>query len=135
MTAKNRFASAGPKRRRAFALALALALPLVLGAGQALAKNGTDTGGYTGPGPDLVTVAQARDMGDDARVALKGNIVQSLGGEDYVFKDATGTITIEIDGKRWQGRSIGPEDLVEIHGEVDKGWSEEKIEVKRIIKR
>lgn len=70
----------------------------------------------------------------DARVALKGHIIQSLGGKDYLFKDATGTITVEISEKRWQGQKIGPDDLVEIRGEVDKEWSKVTIEVKRIIK-
>lgn len=140
MTTKNRYATSGavPKNYQSFVLALALALTLILGAGQAFAKDSKDGGGYgggySGPGPALVTVEQAKGMSDDAKVALKGNITQSLGGKHYAFKDATGTITVEISDKRWQGQNIGPNDLVEIQGEVDKGWSEVKIEVKRIIK-
>lgn len=122
-------------------LVVALAATLLLGvsATSAFAKDGkggygTEIGGYTGPGPQLVTVEQAKGMSDDAHVALKGNIIQSLGGKEYVFKDATGTITVEIGKKRWQGLHIGPDDLVEIHGEVDKEWSHVEIEVKRVIK-
>lgn len=118
--------------------ALALALVLVLGTAQAFAQNNKSVelgGGYSGPGPALVTVEQAKGMRDDARVALKGNIIQSLGGKHYTFKDATGTITVEISQKRWQGQNIGPDDLVEIHGEIDKDWTDLHIEVKRIIKR
>ena len=119
---------------------MTIALLLSFGASAAYAKDGkgggyeTNYGGYSGPGPTLVTVEQAKGMNDDARVALKGHIVQSLGGKDYLFKDDTGTINVEIGKKRWQGQNIGPNDLVEIHGEVDKEWSKVEIEVKRIIK-
>lgn len=123
-----------------FVAVLGAAVILACSAPGAFAKDakgseyGTMGGGYNGPGPDPVTVEQAKTMSDDARVALKGHIIQSLGGKDYLFKDATGTITVEISEKRWQGRKIGPDDLVEIRGEVDKEWSKVTIEVKRIIK-
>ena len=73
---------------RAAAIALALVAGLFLGAGQAMAKNSQgggysgpgQAGGYTGPGPEFVTVEQAKGMKDDAHVALKGYIIQRLGG-------------------------------------------------------
>lgn len=130
------------KNRRSFMFALVLAGMLALGASQAFARGdknggyyGAASGGYSGPGPAVVTVEQAKGMGDDARVALRGHIIQSLGGEDYVFKDDTGTVTVEISNKRWQGQTVGPNDLVEIYGEVDKEWSTLEIDVKRIIKQ
>ena len=57
------------KSRLPLALAAALALSLTLGVSGALAK-GPDGGymqggGYTGPGPALSTVKQAKDMRDD----------------------------------------------------------------------
>jgi uncharacterized protein (TIGR00156 family) len=96
-------------------------------------------GGFRGPGPAPVTVAQAKRMRDDAKVTLRGNIVKHLGGEYYEFKDDTGTITVEIDEDIWRGQNIGPEDLVEIHGEIEKDWvgtasSRTKIDVDRITK-
>ena len=116
-----------------------LALSLMIGASTALAK-GPDGGfnrggGFTGPGPALSTVQQARDMRDDSPVTLQGHIVQHLGDDHYLFKDNTGTINVEIDHKRWQGQNVGPNDLVEISGEVEKDWSELGIDVKRIIKK
>lgn len=92
-------------------------------------------GGFEGPGPDIVSVEQAGKMADDARVALRGHIVRSLGGDDYVFRDETGEITVEIPERRFAGQTIVPADTVEIHGKVDKDWSETEIDVKRIIKR
>lgn len=120
-------------------LGASLALSLMLGASTALAK-GPDGGfncggGFTGPGPALSTVQQAKDMRDDSPVTLQGHIVQHLGDDHYLFKDNTGTINVEIDHKRWQGQNVGPNDLVEISGEVEKDWSELGIDVKRIIKK
>ena len=116
-----------------------LALSLMIGASTALAK-GPDGGfnrggGFTCPGPALSTVQQAKDMRDDSPVTLQGHIVQHLGDDHYLFKDNTGTINVEIDHKRWQGQNVGPNDLVEISGEVEKDWSELGIDVKRIIKK
>lgn len=120
---------------------LILALALFFGASQAFAQNGkgggyydTAGGGYSGPGPAIATVEQVKNMRDDARVALQGRIVQSLGGKNYAFADDSGVITVEISDKRWRGQDIGPDDLVEINGKVDKEWSKLEIEVKRIIK-
>lgn len=144
MRTNNKLATNGtiPKKHQFIAFTLALVFILALGTVPAFADNDDKrhdgysgySGGYSGPGPALVTVEQAKGMSDDAMVALKGNITQHLGGKKYEFKDATGTITVEISGKRWQGQNIGPDDLVEIHGEIDKEWTSIKIEAKRIIK-
>lgn len=92
-------------------------------------------GGFNGSASSPVsTVEQTKQMNDDQRVVLRGYIIQSLGGEDYLFKDSTGTIQVEIDHNRWRGQVITPNDLVEIYGEVDKGWKSIEIDVKRIIR-
>ena len=59
-------------------------------------------GGFTGPGLSVSTVAEANKMSDDQPVVLVGQIQQSLGDEKYLFKDASGTITIEIDDEDWR---------------------------------
>lgn len=57
---------------------------------------------------------------DDAKIVLKGNIVEKTGHEKYLFKDVTSTITIEIDDKKFAMiEDITPETLVEIRGKVD----------------
>ncbi len=127
---------------RAVAVMLAAVAVMASGAGQALAENNQaggyagsgQPGGYTGPGPNFVTVEQAKSMADDAAVALKGYIVQRLGGDSYLFKDDTGSITLEISDKRWLGQQVGAEDLVEIYGEIDKDWLDLEIDVKRLTK-
>jgi len=97
--------------------------------------------GFTGPGYSTnarryrtVTVAEAKNLPDDTRVVLTGNIIQSLGDEKYSFKDATGDITIDIDRKIWRGLSIGIADTVEIAGKVEVKKNRVEIEVKNIRK-
>lgn len=89
---------------------------------------------FQGPSVPAATVEHAKTLKDDANVTLKGNITQNLGGEKYVFQDATGTITVEIDNDKWNGQPVAPQDLVEIRGEVDKDWNSTEIDVEQITK-
>lgn len=89
-------------------------------------------GGFTGPGLSVSTVAEANKMSDDQPVVLVGQIQQSLGDEKYLFKDASGTITIEIDDEDWRGVNVTPEDTIEISGEVDKDLFDVKVDVNTV---
>ncbi|WP_392552613.1 NirD/YgiW/YdeI family stress tolerance protein [Orbus wheelerorum] len=91
-------------------------------------------GGFQGPSLSISSIEQVKQMSDDQKVVLRGYITQSLGDEDYLFKDDSGTIQVEIDHKSWRGQVITPNDLVEIQGKVDKDWKSIEIDVKRIIK-
>lgn len=76
--------------------------------------------GFSGPtSASRATVSQIKDMSDESRVVLQGFIESRLGGEDYMFKDKSGSIKVEIDDDIWQGLNVTPNDLVEIEGEVD----------------
>jgi len=92
-------------------------------------------GGYSGPGPAIMTIEQAKSMRDDSLVTLRGNIVQHLGKDKYLFRDATGTIVVEIDHDEWGGQNVGPNDTVELYGEVDKEWMSVEIDVDRVVKK
>ena len=59
-------------------------------------------------------------MKDDTHATLQGNIVRQVGHEKYLFKDATGEIVVEIDDEDWGGVTVGPQDTVELIGEIDK---------------
>lgn len=72
-------------------------------------------------------------MRDDMHVVLRGNIVQHLGKKKYLFKDETGTITVEIHKDKWRGQTVTPETAVELRGEVDKDWNSVEIDVDEII--
>lgn len=89
-------------------------------------------GGFQGPrhGESLITtVKAAKDASDDDKVVLKGKIKSSLGHEDYIFVDESGEITVEIDDKKWHGRTVTTEDTIVLRGEVDKDWNELTIDV------
>ena len=90
-------------------------------------------GGFSGP-VTVVTAEQAKTLKEDSKVTLRGTIERHIGGENYVFKDASGTIEVEIDDRRWAGQTVSPQDAVEIYGEVDKNWRSVEIDVKKIRK-
>ncbi|CNE92408.1 YgiW/YdeI family stress tolerance OB fold protein [Yersinia mollaretii] len=91
-------------------------------------------GGFSGPSATNTTVDKVKSMRDDARVTLQGNIVERLGHDTYTFRDSTGTITVDIDSKRWKGQTITPQDKVQIEGKVDKDWNSVEVDVKNITK-
>jgi uncharacterized protein (TIGR00156 family) len=94
----------------------------------------SQSGGFVGPNGTVTTVEQAKSLRDDAWVTLRGTIVERLSDDRYTFKDATGTMNVDIDHKRWNGVTITPQDVVEIQGEVDKDWNSVEIDVKQINK-
>ena len=91
-------------------------------------------GGFTGPGPAVVTVKQALTFSDDTAVTLVGNIVQHLGSDNYVFRDKTGTINVDIDQYKWNGQTVGPGDTVELAGEIDRDWGSVEVDVSTVRK-
>ncbi len=107
--------------RKASLAALVAVAIMTAGTAVMAKKHG---GGFAGPSNvDVVTVEQAKNMKDDTHVILRGYIESHLGGEDYMFKDSTGSIAVEIDDDDWNGLTVQPSDLVEIKGEVDTHWS------------
>jgi uncharacterized protein (TIGR00156 family) len=91
-------------------------------------------GGFSGPNGTIATVKQAQEMSDDAWVTMRGNIEKRVGDEDYTFRDATGSMTVEIDHKRWDGQTITPADNVELQGKLDKDFNSLELDVKQIRK-
>lgn len=96
--------------------------------------HSSQAGGFTGPSSALTTVDKAKSMSDDSWVILQGNIEQKVGDDLYTFRDATGTVTVEIDHNRWNGQTINPTDKVQLEGKVDKEWSNVEIDVKTLKK-
>ena len=91
-------------------------------------------GGFVGGTENVVTVSQAKEMRDDTPVVVQGHIVQRMGDEDYLFEDATGSITVEIDRKDWRGQTVSPTDTVKLYGEVDAGLFHTDIDVDYVEK-
>ncbi|MCQ4169096.1 YgiW/YdeI family stress tolerance OB fold protein [Hafnia paralvei] len=91
-------------------------------------------GGFNGPSAGAMTVEKAKTMSDDTWVTLRGNIEQRIGGDHYTFRDASGTMNVDIDHKRWNGQTITPKDTVELQGKIDKDWNSVELDVKQITK-
>ena len=90
---------------------------------------------YTGPQEqNKVSVAQLKDVADDNWVTLEGKLVKHLGGENYMFRDATGEVEVEVDQDVWRGTEVGPDDLIRIRGEVDHSWNKTEVEVESLEK-
>ncbi|MFP6797861.1 MAG: NirD/YgiW/YdeI family stress tolerance protein [Pseudomonas sp.] len=87
--------------------------------------------GYTGPGAatQVTTVAAALDAADDTPAVLQGQIVKRLQEELYEFKDASGTINVEIDDEHWPAQAISETAVVKISGEVDRDLTSREIDV------
>lgn len=126
------------KKLAAMVAVMALCSAPVLAAQQGGFSGPTATqsqaGGFVGPNGSSTTVESAKSMRDDTWVTLRGNIVERISDDLYLFKDASGTVNVDIDHKRWNGLTVTPQDVVEIQGEVDKDWNSVEIDVKQITK-
>lgn len=89
-------------------------------------------GGFTGDNASLGSVKDVKNLKDDQWIRLEGHIEKRTGDEKYLFRDATGTLTADIDDDRWKGQNVSPKDKVRLEGEIDKDWNSEEIDVKRI---
>ena len=72
------------------------------------------------------SVKQALSLADDTKVELKGYVVKSIGDEKYQFRDATGTITVDIDDDLWQGKPVSAKTPITLIGEVDVDYKPTK---------
>lgn len=111
------------------------ALVLMLGLSGNVLAQAPAAGGFQGP--SAVTApskaADVANMKDDTQVILVGKIEKSLGDEKYLFSDASGSLTVEIDDEDWRGLTVTPNDTVELAGEVDKDmFGPAKVDVDRV---
>ena len=123
----------------ASALTFVLAAP-AFAAFESGAAAPVQPGGFQGPGAQAAvdTVAKALKARDEAPCVLEGRIL-STGPEreEYVFQDATGKIIIELDDDLFHGRTVTPENVIRIWGEVDTkfaGDSEVEVDKFDIVK-
>ncbi|MCK6264513.1 NirD/YgiW/YdeI family stress tolerance protein [Vibrio sp. ZSDE26] len=111
-----------------------IATTLVLTSGFATANTLPTTGGFNGPTAGApVTVAQVLEAKDDTQVQMTGNIVHSLGDDEYEFTDGKNTIVIDVEDEAWAGLTISPNDKITIMGSVDKdSWEKATVDVDKI---
>ncbi|MDR3299667.1 MAG: NirD/YgiW/YdeI family stress tolerance protein [Candidatus Accumulibacter sp.] len=65
------------------------------------------------------TVEEAKKLRDHSPVQLQGNIVRKLDDHKYMLRDTSGEIVVKIEDQVWRDVTVGPDDRVEIRGEVD----------------
>lgn len=73
-------------------------------------------------------VSDADKWQDDQFIVLEGNIVKQVGKKDFVFKDTSGELTLEINRKAWRDGLISPEDKIRIVADVEKSWGKTEVE-------
>ncbi|WP_109077171.1 YgiW/YdeI family stress tolerance OB fold protein [Aggregatibacter kilianii] len=97
-------------------------------------KGDFKRGGFVNSDQAVSKVSDANTWKDDQYIILQGNIVKQVGKEDFIFKDASGEIQVEIERKAWHGQDISPSDEVKLYGEVDKSWDKTEVDIDRVEK-
>lgn len=98
------------------AAATAAALMMAVAPAQAQFVGGPST---------TITVKQLVDTGrDDQLVTLEGYLVEQVKHEKYTFRDATGTVLVEIDDEVFMGQRVDPKTKVCLEGEFEKDMLE-----------
>ena len=83
----------------------------------------------------MKTVAAALKASDDTPVIIEGKIVKQIDKDEFIFRDSTGEIEIDVSKRAWNGQTISPADTIQIRGKVDTEWNKTEIDVKQIIKK
>lgn len=76
--------------------------------------------GVAPAGASLTRAAQISGAHDKTPCLLEGYIAHSLPTKDrYLFRDDSGTVTVEIDADQLRNRTITPQTRIRLSGEVD----------------
>lgn len=76
---------------------------------------------FVGPGSKINTVAEVKYIGDGTLIILEGQIIKKIGYNDYVFRDSTGKIKIEINDANWGNMNVTPNSFLRIYGQKGNG--------------
>ncbi|WP_368562894.1 NirD/YgiW/YdeI family stress tolerance protein [Pseudoxanthomonas sp. UTMC 1351] len=90
---------------------------------------------YTGPSAvrSATTAEAASKAADNTPVVLEGVLASHIGNDTYEFKDASGTVRVEIDPEDFPlGTPIEATTPVRLIGEVEKDWGKVEIDVERM---
>lgn len=97
-------------------------------------KEDFKRGGFINSNQSVSMASEANSWLDDQYIILQGRIVKQVGKDDFIFKDNTGEIRVEIGNKAWRGQDISPNDEVKLYGEVDKSWEKTEVDIDRVEK-
>ncbi|WP_233119036.1 YgiW/YdeI family stress tolerance OB fold protein [Aggregatibacter actinomycetemcomitans] len=97
-------------------------------------KGDFKRGGFVNTDQTVSKASEAGSWQDDQYIILQGNIVKQVGKDDFIFKDASSEIQVEIERKAWRGQDVSPSDEVKLYGEVDKSWNKTEVDIERVEK-
>lgn len=86
-------------------------------------------------GPEITTASAVASAKDDQKVRLKGKIVGKQNGNEYMFRDSSGQVLVEIGSRAVKGsnKQLAAGTEVEIQGEVDtRKGKPAKVEAKQV---
>lgn len=98
-------------------------------------QKNTAQQGFFDENSAVKTVKEALDAKDNTFVILEGNIVNQIDDDEFMFRDVSGEVKIDVSKRAWNGQTISPQDKIQIRGKVDKEWNKTEIDVKQIIKQ
>lgn len=81
-----------------------------------------------------VSISEALKMNHNSYVTVQGSIEKRLTSDEYLFKDSTGSITVEIDDDKWMGQAVTINDKLELKGEIEKKFNTTKLDVDSVKK-
>ncbi|MDT7096284.1 YdeI family stress tolerance OB fold protein [Citrobacter amalonaticus] len=81
-----------------------------------------------------MTVQQAKTMHDGATISLRGNLIDDLGDDKFVFRDKTGSIHTLIPLSVFDDRTVKPDQMISINGSLDTKTQPPVVRVNRIQK-
>ena len=83
-------------------------------------ESNMSQGGFSGPSAvmEVKTASAAAEAPEDTTCVLQGNIVKRLSRNRYVFKDATGTVNVDIPPHVFGTLTVTPSTKVRLTGEV-----------------
>ena len=97
-----------------------------------LSSNAMAADAAKAPTKPISKISDVKAMPDDTEVVIQGVIVQSLGDENYLVKDDSGTVNIEIDEDLVHGNTITPEAEVLITATVDQEGNVTSLEAEEV---
>jgi uncharacterized protein (TIGR00156 family) len=90
---------------------------------------------YRGPSAirSVTTAEAAGRAADNTPVVLEGTLARHIGNDVYEFRDASGTVRVQIDAKDFPlGTPIEATTRIRLTGEVEKDWGTVEVDVEQM---
>lgn len=112
----------------------AILISMLLAVSATVAAGFSEHGTAEANSASVSRVAALKNLPDDSYVVLEGRIEKQVRREHYIFRDASGSIEVEIDDDVWRGVNVTPRDRVRLTAEIDQDWNGTEVDVKSVVK-